>query len=110
MGADSVNCQRCTAGNVNGCTVTSINQLKAISDAVNVYPNPASNNVQISFTDNSGEITHINMYDVNGKLVLSQTINNNTIDVSNLPEGVYNVSIISNLTTTGINKKLVIVR
>jgi hypothetical protein len=49
------------------------------------------------------------MYDVNGKLVLSQTINGKTsIDASNLNEGVYNINIISNEGV--VNKRMVIVR
>ncbi len=114
MGADSVNYQICRAGNTNGCAVTGINQLKAISDKLTMYPNPASSNLQVGFIDNSGEIAHITLYNVNGKMVstptLSQTGNNTTIDVSGLPEGVYNISIVSNLTSLGVNKKLVIVR
>lgn len=114
MGADSINYQVCKTGNANGCAVTGINQLKTISDAISVYPNPASNSLQIGFADNSGEVTHITMYDVNGKMVSTPTLssisNNTTMDVSGLPEGVYTISIISNLSTTTINKKLVIVR
>jgi heme-binding NEAT domain protein len=49
------------------------------------------------------------VYDVNGKLVLSQTINGKTtIDASSLKEGVYNISIISNEGMA--NKRVVIVR
>jgi hypothetical protein len=49
------------------------------------------------------------VYDVNGKMVLSQTINGKTnIDASSLSEGVYNISIISNEGV--VNKRVVIVR
>jgi hypothetical protein len=49
------------------------------------------------------------MYDVNGKVVLSQTINGKTsIDASSLNEGVYNISLQSNEGI--INKRVVIVR
>jgi hypothetical protein len=48
------------------------------------------------------------VYDVNGKLVLSQIINGKTtIDASSLNEGVYNIIIISNEGV--VNKRLVIV-
>jgi hypothetical protein len=54
-------------------------------------------------------ISKMQVYDVNGKLVLSQTINGKTtIDASNLSEGVYNLSIISSEGV--VNKKLVIKR
>jgi len=58
------------------------------------------------------------VYDVNGKLVLSQSLTptlrqtqgaqTTTIDASALNEGVYNVSLISNEGV--VNKRLVIVR
>jgi hypothetical protein len=49
------------------------------------------------------------VYDVNGKLVLSQTINGKTsIDASSLNEGVYNISLQCN--EGAVNKRLVIVR
>jgi hypothetical protein len=49
------------------------------------------------------------IYDVNGKLVLSQTINGKTtIDSSSLSNGVYNISLLSNEGV--VNKRLVIVR
>lgn len=110
MGADSVNYQVCRAGNANGCAVTNINQLKAISEALQVYPNPTSNSFRLSFTDNMEG--NLNMYDVNGKLVLSKSLfpTLSIIDVSALSEGVYTISIISNLSATAINKKLVIVK
>jgi hypothetical protein len=51
----------------------------------------------------------VQVYDVNGKLVLNQTINGKTsIDASSLNEGVYNISLQSNEGV--VNKKLVIVR
>jgi Leucine-rich repeat (LRR) protein len=109
MGADSTNYQKCAAGNINGCAIaTGIKELTNSKYQVSVYPNPASNNFQVSLTDNIEG--NLSIYDVNGKLVLSQIINNNSIDVSGLPEGVYNISITSSLNTTGINKKLVIVK
>jgi len=58
---------------------------------VNIYPNPASNNVFLVFSDNVDEVT-INIYNTVGKLVLSQTTNqqkNVSISVEHLPEGIY---------------------
>ena len=85
-----------------------IEQVKDINRQVLVYPNPASTGFQVGLSGTLSAST-INVYDVNGKLVLSQPINNKTsIDASNLNEGVYNISII---TTEGVaNKRLVIVR
>ena len=116
MGADSVNYQVCVAGNANGCAVTGIQQQVAtINNEVTVYPNPASNSFQVSLTDKMEG--NLNMYDVTGKLVLSQSLTpalskgeKVVIDVNGLPVGVYTINITSNLTSIGMNKKLVIVR
>jgi len=72
-----------------------------------IYPNPAQNNFIIE-TGSTDKQT-ISLYDVNGRLILSQAIQNKTsIDVSTLTPGVYNVSI-ANIEGI-INKRLVIVR
>jgi type IX secretion system substrate protein/NHL repeat-containing protein len=90
---------------VENCT-TGINEF-ANSKEVNIYPNPNNG----SFVIESSSITKqtMQLYDVNGKFVLSQTINGKTtIDASSLNEGVYNISIISGEGV--VNKRLVIVR
>jgi type IX secretion system substrate protein len=85
-----------------------IEQIKDINSEVMVFPNPASTSFQVGFSGTLSAST-INVYDVNGKLVLSQATNSKTnIDASNLNAGVYNISIITN---EGVaNKRLVIVR
>jgi hypothetical protein len=63
--------------------VTSLNLIQ-------LYPNPASNNITISkLSENDGEIT---LFDALGKIVLTKIINaesNNVISVTNLPNGFY---------------------
>jgi len=77
------------------------------SSQVNIYPNPNKGNFTIETTVTERQAVQV--FDVNGKLVFSQTINGNTsIDASNLSEGVYNVSIVGNEGV--VNKRLVIVR
>ena len=78
-----------------------------INSQILVYPNP-TNGVFVIET-NSTEKQIVQVFDVNGKLVITQTINGTTsIDASNLNEGVYNMTIIGN---EGVaNKRLVIVR
>ncbi|HXU26715.1 MAG TPA: T9SS type A sorting domain-containing protein, partial [Bacteroidia bacterium] len=84
-----------------------INKTTDISNQINIYPNPTSTNFTIE-TNNTDKQT-LQLFDVNGKLVLSQIINGKTnVDASNLAEGVYNLSLIN---SSGIaNKRLVIVR
>jgi sugar lactone lactonase YvrE len=74
---------------------------------INIYPNP--NNGSFVIEPNSAIKQTLQVYDVNGKLVLNQTINGKTtIDASSLNEGVYNISLTSNEGV--VNKRVVIVK
>ncbi len=75
---------------------------------VSIYPNPNNGSFVIE-PQNTLYNIHCTVYDVNGKLVLTQTISGKTnIDASSLNEGVYNISIISNEGV--LNNRLVIVK
>ncbi len=88
-------------------TSVGIKQLSVNNSQVSVYPNP--NNGSFIIETNTTEKQTIALYDVNGKLVLSQNLNSKTsIDASGLNEGVYNLSIVSSEGV--INKRLVIVK
>jgi type IX secretion system substrate protein len=72
-----------------------------------IYPNPAQNIFTIETYQTDKQT--INIFDVSGKLVLTQTINGTTgIDAGNLNAGVYNISITNS--NGVVNKRLVIVR
>ena len=92
--------------------VNVINGIEGISQVsgnkqISVYPNPNNGNFVIE--TNSATKQTLQLFDVNGKLVLTQTIIGKTnIDASNLAEGVYNLNITTN--DGVINKRLVIVR
>ena len=86
---------------------TSINQIKDINYQVKIYPNP--NNGSFVIEPNNATKQTVQVYDVSGKMVLSQIINGKTsIDASSLNEGVYNISLQNNEGV--VNKRLVIVR
>jgi hypothetical protein len=71
-----------------------------------VYPNPSKGSFVIETS--STEKQTMQLFDVNGKLVLTQTVIGKTnIDVSNLAEGVYNLSLI-NSEWFVVNKRVVI--
>jgi GH25 family lysozyme M1 (1,4-beta-N-acetylmuramidase) len=90
-----------------GCSTTNIKQ-NNLTYAFAVYPNPASNNFHIDYSDDIGAVT-VSVYNINGDLVLSQNINSSAvIDISSLSEGIYNVNIISN--KGAANKRLIVVR
>jgi hypothetical protein len=55
-----------------------------------VYPNPASDYITIDgVTGSSGMPASVSLYNITGKLVLSTTLRENTVNVSNLPDGLY---------------------
>jgi hypothetical protein len=66
----------------------------------NIYPNPAQNNFSIEFKSNTEGSVRI--FDISGKVVLNTTINSisQTIDCSNLNNGLYIVQIEANGTLT----------
>ncbi|MBT3612635.1 MAG: T9SS type A sorting domain-containing protein [Flavobacteriales bacterium] len=83
------------------CLVNSINE--KTSDLL-IYPNPANNILTI--VSNTVEIENINIYNLNGQLVLNKELNNNTINVSSLESGIYIVDILSE--NNSVKRKLII--
>lgn len=56
-----------------------------------IYPNPTSN---ILYFNSKVDKTLISIFDLNGKMVLRKQINDNQINISNFPNGVYTIKII----------------
>ncbi len=89
------------------CTTAGIEQFANNNEQITIYPNP--NNGSFVIEPSSATKQTMQVYDVNGKMVLTQIISDKTsIDASTLNEGVYNISLQSNEGV--INKRLVIVR
>jgi hypothetical protein len=112
-----------TSGNLyiaDGCNnrirkVSNVGQMAGIeqfansNEQVTVYPNPATNNLQVSFSGNSTN-TEITITDMLGNTVKQIPFNTQhlTLNIADLGEGVYNMLIQSS--AFSINKKVVIVR
>lgn len=64
---------------------TSVNEVQINKD-VNIYPNPVGD--VLHFTA-ATKYTRVNIYDLNGRLMLTQHLNSNAISVSSLPAGMY---------------------
>jgi len=69
-----------------------------------MYPNPAKNVLNIS--TNSAEAKQVDIYNVLGKIVLSEKTSNNTLNIASLNSGIYMVKVTQH--ESSITKKLVI--
>jgi hypothetical protein len=94
------------AATLLNCTTLGITSFEN-ENTTTIYPNPSNGSFTIETS--AGDKKMLQIYDIPSRLVLTQSIKGKTtIDASNLPSGVYNVSIISN---EGIvNKRAVIAR
>ena len=61
---------------------------KSITESVSIYPNPVSNILTIVASDGK-KVNKIQLYSMDGKMILDQQIQNNQLDLSNLLQGTY---------------------
>ncbi len=80
-------------------TPVAVNEIESI-DALDVYPNPATTNLAVTFNATSSEALTVSLYDVAGKLAANRIVNVLTIgqnvinlDVSELPSGIYTLKL-----------------
>jgi hypothetical protein len=81
-----------------------------VEKQINVYPNPASDIVTLNIEDRNNEDLIINIYNVIGTLVKTETLkyNNIQVNIGDLSNGVYLLTVKSkNLTA---NQRLIIQR
>ncbi|MEO9569811.1 MAG: polysaccharide lyase family 7 protein [Polaribacter sp.] len=64
-----------------------------INKNINLWPNPAYNNIKVS---NTQEFNTLKMYDQLGKLILSMPLQDENLDISNLKTGLYFLKFSSN--------------
>jgi hypothetical protein len=111
-------CVEFTVNTTSGCTVKNISYFRIASsaiplagnasmpftlgaaeesDAVQVFPNPTSDKVQITFQVKP-ESASVVLYDIHGRVVLSQaeiSPDNATLDLKTLPAGMYTYTLIA---------------
>ncbi len=68
-----------------------VSDVSTSENNINVFPNPAVNQITIS---SNSSIKTVNIYNMNGQLMLTKT-NLNTIDVTELSKGIYIIEIIN---------------
>lgn len=97
----------------NNATTTVVEEnlstIESSIDDISIFPNPAKDKITIEMSASNFGIADINIYDLQGKLILEQTISEAhsiDIDISNLISGIYFVKLSTNTRT--LVKKLVI--
>ena len=77
-----------------GCEVSSVPKIESSIAQLKIYPNPATEEIHFDITPNlqNHRKYELKLYDMVGKLVLTQTLHpyENTISVSHLKAGIYN--------------------
>jgi len=81
----------------------SVNTVEA--NQFNVFPNPVTNGL-VNISTKSNEAIAVTVFDILGKQVINQTVNNNVLNVATLTSGVYILKLSQNENVT--TKKLVI--
>lgn len=62
---------------------------KVNASVFSIYPNPTSNFLTIKLSNSMSEIKEVQVFDLNGRIVLSPAVSNNSISVKNLAAGTY---------------------
>lgn len=75
----------------NKTDIDGIFDLKDMSDVLSVYPNPASNYIQVTVGNNAANVLQLSIYNSQGQLVKTQNklSNNGQIDLNRLTNGLY---------------------
>jgi len=60
---------------------------------VNVYPNPASEYLNIGLDQDDADQYELKIWDLSGKMVYSDVSTNKRIDISNFQTGIYHLTI-----------------
>jgi hypothetical protein len=100
------NCEATTTVFVDVQTCTGINTLVSVSNGINIYPNPTYGILNIAISSELAGNTSIEVYDALGKLVVKETLTNETttINTSKLTDGMYVYKVINNNKAIKIGK------
>ena len=88
-----------------GTYATTLNSKSFNTNVFKIYPNPTSRGY-VNITSQNTGITKVGVFDILGKQVISRTLLNSRLDVSELKASMYLMKITQN--TTSVTKKLVI--
>lgn len=104
---DANGCSNTFTANVTASTMDSCGNATSVAPVaqqqyVSIYPNPANNNVMMKFFANSTSDMNIRLTDVMGRVVKQTKVhassgeNNVTINVTDIPSGMYYIQLSSN--------------
>ncbi|WP_299181297.1 T9SS type A sorting domain-containing protein [uncultured Aquimarina sp.] len=95
-----------TPGDVNdNASTLSVDDFDEKLENFNMFPNP-TNTGFVNITTTSNSAITVSVFDMLGKQVISETLNNNLLNVSNLNTGIYLIRL--DQTSGSVTKKLVI--
>jgi hypothetical protein len=63
-------------------------------DSINIFPNPVEDILTVQTNNNFGLVRY-EIFDINGRVTLGQTLLNNQVNVSSLSTGIYTIKIVS---------------
>jgi hypothetical protein len=88
----------------DGNAFIGIDEHKVVNNSVMVYPNPATDNVNVICTD--GEITSIQLVDLSGKILMNNKVNaiSTNVDISPLANGIYTLRTVSKNGRASVHK------
>lgn len=73
-----------------GSPLSGLSKLTQQNNELHLFPNPASENLTISFSNNKRMETGIEIYDSTGNIIMEMEITTpQKIDISDLPSGLY---------------------
>jgi hypothetical protein len=77
-------------GNTFNCDFTSVEEIETIPANFSFFPNPANDNLTV-FSNTTDLINQIELFDINGKLIMKINVNANqvSINVTDLSNGIY---------------------
>ena len=86
----------CLEEGCNADCVSTYSKQNIVSQNAEIFPNPATDKITITIPEQTG-VSHVKLYDIKGCLWMNFEVNTNeeTIDISTLPTGMYTTNISS---------------
>lgn len=75
--------------------ITSSNEVKDATDKLLVFPNPASNTIQVKSNNPQIHVDRYQLIDMSGRMVLQNSLESDSIDITEIKGGVYMLNLIS---------------